>query len=106
MIILKLKSKIFFKKKNNKKRKNDKKIYNKDIARETIPNSKNKIIKKSRKEQIKIKKEKNIINYNNDELNMLTYDLALRFDKRTYLEYYISLLKSKHIFIFSFLNKF
>ena len=53
----------------------------------------------------KIKKSKKINNnkkYNNDELNILPYELALQYDKRNYCQYYISLLKSKHNLIFSF----
>ena len=40
--------------------------------------------------------------YNDDEKNALEYELALQFDKRTYCQYYISLLKTKHQFISSF----
>ena len=43
-----------------------------------------------------------IIEYNDDELNSLSYNLALCFDKRSYCVYYISLLKTKHILISSF----
>ena len=46
--------------------------------------------------------EKNKMDYNDDELNILSYELAKLYDKRTYWQYYISLIKSKHIFIFSF----
>ena len=42
------------------------------------------------------------MNYNNDELNELTFNLALVYDKRTYCQYYNALLKSKHIIIFTF----
>jgi len=55
-------------------------------------------------EQKIIKKSKEIMNYNDEELNNLPYQSALKFDKRTYCEYYISLLKTKHIIIFSFCN--
>ena len=37
-----------------------------------------------------------------DEINVLTYDLAIHQDKRSYCEYYVSLLRTKHILIFSF----
>jgi hypothetical protein len=40
--------------------------------------------------------------YNDDEMNTLPYELALQFDKRTYWQYYVSLLKTKHDLIFSF----
>ena len=46
----------------------------------------------------------NVINYNNDELNDLSYDSALKYDKRTFYQYYISILKSKHNLIFAFCN--
>ena len=43
-----------------------------------------------------------IINYNDYELNNLSYKEALKIDKRSYLQYYFSLLKIKHILIFTF----
>ena len=45
---------------------------------------------------------KNNINYNDYELNTLSYDIALKYDKRKYIEYYFSLLRTKHIIIFTF----
>ena len=36
------------------------------------------------------------------ELNNLLYNEVLKKDKRNYFEYYISLLKTKHLIIFSF----
>ena len=45
---------------------------------------------------------KNQINYNDYELNNLSYKRALELDKRTYFQYYFSLLKMKHILIFTF----
>ena len=51
-----------------------------------------------------IKNSKKIMEYNDEELNNLPYHLALKFDTRSYYEYYISLLKTKHIIIFSFCN--
>jgi hypothetical protein len=48
----------------------------------------------------------NIIkNYNDFELNTLSYKDALEVDKRTYFQYYFSLLRAKHIFIFTFITK-
>ena len=41
--------------------------------------------------------------YNNEEKNNLSYKLALIYDKRTYCEYYFSLLRTNHPFIFTFL---
>ena len=39
---------------------------------------------------------------NDNELNDLPYEKALQINKRSYLQYYVSLLKTKHILIFSF----
>ena len=50
-----------------------------------------------------IKKVKEIMAYNDQELNNLEYELALKYDKRTFSEYYCSLIKTKNIFIFSFI---
>ena len=73
----------------------------------TIKNDKSSIrniSNKKNKEQEIIKKSKEIMEYNDEEKNNLKYEIALKYDKRTYSEYYISLLKTKHIFIFSFFN--
>ena len=53
---------------------------------------------------ISIKKNSsiNLNNYNDYELNSLNYNDALIIDKRTYLQYYISLLKTKNQIIFTF----
>ena len=55
-------------------------------------------------EQKKIMKIIKIKNYNIDEINNLSYNLALNYDKRTFCQYYSSLLKLKHNLIFSFYN--
>ena len=45
----------------------------------------------------------NILNkYNDTELNKLKYEDALLKDKRTYCQYFFSLLKKEHLLIFSF----
>ena len=43
------------------------------------------------------------MDYTEYEINDLSYDLALKNDKRTYWEFYISLIKTKHEFIYAFL---
>ena len=40
---------------------------------------------------------------NDEEMNSLDYKLALIYDKRTYFQYYYSLLKKKHLILFTFL---
>ena len=45
-----------------------------------------------------------IMKYNDDEMNDLSYDSAIKIDKRNFWQYYISLLKTKHDFLFTFCN--
>ena len=40
--------------------------------------------------------------YKDDERNILSYELAIQYDKRSYCEYYISLLRIKNNLFFSF----
>ena len=56
------------------------------------------------KKKTKLNNTKKTIQYNDEELNNLTYKSALIYDKRSYLQYYISLLKIKHPLIFTFFN--
>ena len=60
--------------------------------------------KKKRRKKKTIEGIKNILDYSDKEKNEFSYELALQYDKRTYCQYYISLLKEKHIFIFAFFN--
>ena len=43
------------------------------------------------------------LNMNDYEINSLSYEEALKYDKRTYPQYYISLIKTKHPIFFSFI---
>jgi hypothetical protein len=45
-------------------------------------------------------------NYNDYELNSLSYEKALKYDKRTFLQYYFSLLRTKHPIIYLFNTKY
>ena len=67
-------------------------------------NSKRSFLNLKNNSQNKIKMIKNIMNYNKEEINALTYNLALIYDKRSFCQYYNSLLKVKHNLIFSFCN--
>ena len=63
--------------------------------------------KQSKNNPIKNKNIKDIKNPNfkpdtDYELNWLIYEHAIKFDKRTYCDYYCSLIKSKQLFIFTF----
>ena len=54
---------------------------------------------KSKKNKLLVKN-----NYNDEELNSLEYKIAIIVDKRTYFQYYWSLIKKKQIFLFTFIN--
>ena len=49
--------------------------------------------------------ESEIFKLNDYELNTLVYAIALKFDKRSFFIYYISLLKRNQLFIFTFYTK-
>ena len=54
-----------------------------------------------KKENIEIDNKKE---YTEAEINELEYDLALKYDKRTYWQYYFFLLKTKHDLLYAFYN--
>ena len=57
------------------------------------------------KDSYKIKKFNKIFKiFKDDEINDLPYNIAIIYNKRTYCQYYASLLKTKHNFINSFIN--
>ena len=80
----------------NKKEKKDK------IEKNEKKEKKDKKEKKEKKE-----KEENKIrieNYIDEEINGLSYYFALKFDKRTYWQYYVSLIKTQHNLICALFN--
>ena len=96
-------SKINNKIKNNNKIKTIKKI---KLDNQNSPRSSAKRIPDNLEQglnnQKKVEKVKNILEYKDDEINSLSYELAIQNDKRTYCLYYISLIKTKHSLVFSF----
>ena len=50
---------------------------------------------------IKIESENKILYLNDQELNNLEYERAINIDKRTFFQYYFSLLKKKHLILFT-----
>ena len=84
--------------KNEKK--NEKKI------EKIIKNNKTHVFRDFTKSKLTKKNIKNIepkyFNLNDQELNSLIYEEALLFDKRTYFQYYWSLLKRKQLILFTF----
>ena len=110
------KSKYHFSSNENKKEENidstfsvSKKIFIlKDSKTKSHEHDYEKKIKK--KESKEIKNSKNDINsnsdnykYNDEELNSMDYKDAIKFDKRDYLQYYLSLLKKKQLILFTFI---
>ena len=95
--------------KENTINKNNSKIFS-PLIPEKQENNKKDERKNSSKIIIFNKKNKpkdNIITYSykDFELNSLSYKKALIYDKRTYFQYYCSLLKQKHLILFTFISK-
>ena len=107
-----LKSTDPLKKKEKEKYKEKEKGGKKELI-DTKDNKENNLKKITEKEEDidnshtkKIKEEAKYIDarfLNDEEMNNLQYDLALLVDKRTYLQFYYSLLKKKHLILFIFL---
>ena len=80
-----------------------------DISRNNIDSkidseiniSKNVLSNKYRKDNFKKDKE-NVFEYLEFEINTIDYKKALEKDKRTYFQFYISLIREKHILLFTF----
>ena len=79
---------------------------NKEEKKETNKNK-----KKSIKNILKLDKKKvknnnnNNMKYNDYEMNRLIYEDGRKYDKRTFIQYYLSLLKTRHILLMSFNTK-
>ena len=79
---------------------NDKKNNKKNYYKNNIYEKKQQIkSRKKEKENIKIELYKDL---NDQELNTLEYEIAIICDKRTYFQYYWSLLKKKQLILFTF----
>ena len=97
---------------NNKKNKKIKKI------KKNLPRSSNKnLIRGMKKSTFSVlhndinvsdkkgeKEEDEKYTYTDYELNSLEYKEALKIDKRTYTQFYLSLIRTKHLLIFTFCN--
>ena len=53
-------------------------------------------------DKTKLEKTKKIMEPNKQEINQYLYEYAIKFDDRSFCEYYISLIQTKHALIFSF----
>ena len=70
-----------------------------------INNEKKGTKKQDNNKKSKLKENKQVYQYNDIELNSLPYEKAIIYDKRAYTQYYISLLKEKHLMLFTFILK-
>ena len=70
-----------------------------------LPLKNQKILEKVQNYDIKNLNEKPKIDFNDEEINSLEYDKALKFDNRSFLQYYFSLIKRKNSLIFTFYVK-
>ena len=86
------------------KKKERKNISNKTISNINKSSSSTNNLYIFNKREIKNENQILFLNYNDYELNNLSYQDALKYDKRTYCEYYLSLLRQKHLLLFSFCN--
>ena len=67
----------------------------------SIKNTNDKIKKTDNESNPIIKKTKNIIKMNDYELNVSSYENALKYDKRTFFNYYWSIIKVQNILLFA-----
>ena len=76
---------------------------NKSSSKLSLGQSKNIIdINNNNKNNTKNKKQNTNINYSDSEINSFSYKEAIKNDKRTFFQYYFSLIKTKHIIFYAF----
>ena len=82
----------------------DKSIRQLDKSKEPISkkNDLSKIESINKNDKKKINIDTRVMQYNIYELNTLPYKEAIKEDRRTFIQYYFSLLKTKHLLMFSF----
>ena len=90
------------KRKKMKKKKEIIKPESKNNILNHINNKKNNLVVNQSQNLSKLKNEENIKYENDYELNNLSYELALKFDKREFCDYYFALIKNKQVIFFSF----
>ena len=93
--------------KSNPSKKREKKIKNNIFTKQInyikeTENSSKYIYCNINKEGMMIEERNKKMEFNDREMNEFSYKQALKYDKRNYIQYYCSLLKTKHILIFSF----
>ena len=71
-------------------------VLNSNITQSNISNNHNKERKLNKKQ------DKKFIYYSDYEFNGLSYDEALKIDKRTYFQYYFSVIRMRYLLVFTF----
>ena len=67
-----------------------------------LPDSKKEKEKEKEKEDnIISKKYREILEHNDSEINSVSYNKAIQLDKRSFIQYYLSLLRMNHLLVFS-----
>ena len=82
--------------------KKEKNLISKKNKRKTNNKNNSKIIKNTKKIKERKSKFNDVLEYTDSELDSLPYQIALKKDKRTYCQFYWSLLKKKQSILFSF----
>ena len=90
---------------NNDSITNKKKEINNKIKNTNTPKNNNSLRIFNRKKGKKKSKKIELNGLTDNEINSLNFEKALKYDNRTYYEYYISLLKTKHLLIFTFITR-
>jgi len=103
-LILNNKSSKEKKSKKNKEKKNQKTNKSTPIKNKRIKSLEDKLNISGLNDVKKFEKVQNILSLNDYEKNNLEYNLAKKLDKRSYTQYYIPLLRTKHLLIFSFIQ--
>ena len=71
------------------------------VATSSLKKTYGQLIESRKNININIEKKNN---YNDEELNSLSYKEALLYDKRTFFQYYWDLVKRKHLILFTFIS--
>jgi len=78
-------------------------ITHKDITQNSLDIINNNIKNNINIKETEIEKNNhNFLKYNDSEINNLNYEEALKYDKRNFFQYYLSLIKKKNLILFSF----
>ena len=87
---------------NDKKKNNSKILLNKNNSSRLNLKKEEKIISNLKEKKTEEKIDIKTNNFIESEMNSFSYEEAKKFDKRSYFKYYLSLIKTRNLLIFSF----